>query len=223
MILLNASCAGINLSAFGRAELADLRIAVSSLRHQEQVGCGGYVARIQAGGFIKTGVAHAQTLRFGIHGLNKRAHAAGISARQSVDGTVFAAHQTQMQQLGARQLCADAQTAAGTFQAVDFRFGDGDGLTHVQTRIQNHHGRHQFGDGGDGAYAVHIFLEQDLTGVGIHDGGSLRVEQRCGISRLLLRGGCGVIVGGGDSGELAGEVLLQEIAQYVFGIIGKGG
>ena len=212
LILLNASRTGIYLPASGRAELADLRIAVGSLRHQEQVGCGGYVARIQAGGLIKTGVAHAQTLRFGIHGLNERAHAAGVSARQSVDGAVFAAHKAQVQQLGACQLCADAQTATGAFQAVDFRFGDGDGLTHVQACIQNHHGRHQFGDGGDGAYAVHIFLEKNLTGVGIHDGGSLRVEQRCGISRLLLCGRCGVIVGGRDGSELAGEVLLQEIA-----------
>ena len=168
-------------------------------------------------------MAHAQTLRFGIHGLNERAHAAGISARQSVDGAVFAAHQTQVQQLSACQFCADAQTAAGAFQAVDFRFGNGDGLAHVQTRIQNHHGCHQFGDGSNGAYAIHIFLEQDLAGVGIHDGGSLRVEQGGGISRLLLRGGCGVIVGGRDGGELAGKVLLQEIAQYVFGIVGKGG
>ena len=140
-----------------------------------------------------------------------------------MDGAVFAAHQTQVQQLGACQLCADAQTAAGAFQAVNFRFGNGDGLAHVQTRVQNHHGRHQFGDGGDGTNAVYVFLEQDLTGVGIHDGGSLRIEQGCGISRLLLCGGCGVIVGGRDGGELAGEVLLQEIAQYVFGIVGKGG
>ena len=137
-----------------------------------------YIAVIQTGRFVKTAVAHTQTLCLGIHSRNECVNPARISTRQRVGRTVFAAHQAQVQQFLARQRRTDTQTATRTFQPVDFFRRNRNQLVHVQIGIQQHNRTHQFGNRRNRHHAVGVFLIQHFTGFVVHNQGRLRRKQR---------------------------------------------
>ena len=175
-----------NRAVVGGCVFADKRIFACRGDHAVQIVGGGYVLEIQTGGFVETAVVHAQALRFGIHGSYKRRHTARIGAAQRVCCAVFAAHQAQVQQFAARQRCADGKAAARTFQAVDFISCNSNALVHIQTRVQNDHRAHQFGNGRDRHHAVCIFLIQDFACFVVKNQGGLRCQKRPRHHRLSL-------------------------------------
>ena len=131
-----------------------------------------------------------------------------------------------MQQFFAGQGGADGQAAAGAFEAVDFGFGDGNLLVHVQTGIQQHHGRHHFGNRSDGADVVDVFLVKDFVVARVHNQGGAGVELRAVVVGLLFDGavfddlfqGVGIVGGNGGSDLF----LFEKLADQVFVIQGEG-